>query len=112
VLYISIFDNISSPKSIFMLVISQHTIQNPEEFWKATKTITSILPSNLKLYSVYASLDKKNCTCVWECSSQKDIQSLLDKQWGSWCKTWCWEVNTATSLGLPKTALATEALHN
>lgn len=95
-----------------MLVISQHTIQKSEEFWAATKTIASILPSNLKLYSVYASMDKKNCTCVWECSSQQQVQKLLDMQWGSWCTSWCYEINTATSMGLPKTALATEALHN
>jgi hypothetical protein len=95
-----------------MLVISQHTIQNSEEFWSATKTITSLLPSNLKLYSVYASTDKKSCTCVWECSSMQEIQKLLDSNWGSWCKSWCYEVNQATSIGLPKIALTMEALHN
>lgn len=95
-----------------MLVIANHTIQNADSFWSTAKSITNMLPSNLKLYSVYASTDKKWATCIWECNSVQEVQKFIDSKLGNYCKTNCYEVNQTASIGLPKIAMTVEAIHN
>lgn len=93
-----------------MLIIAHHNIQDTEKFWSAAQTITSVLPSHLKLHSVFPSTDLKTGTCIWEAPSVMEVQKFLDDNVGSISKNFCYEVNQAASIGLPKIAM--EAANN
>jgi len=90
-----------------MLIIAQHNISNPEEFWKAAKEQTQNLPTPLKLHSVYRSKDSKSGTCLWEANSVQEVQQFLDKHAGEFAKNFCYEVNLKESIGLPDIKMAT-----
>ena len=88
-----------------MLVIAQHDISNPDEFWAAAKEVTSSLPSTLKLHSVFPSKDMKTGTCIWEAPAVGDVQNFLDDKVGRVSKNFCYEVNEEAAMGLPKAAM-------
>jgi hypothetical protein len=93
-----------------MLVIAHHNIQNTEKFWATAKTLTNVLPPNLKLHSVFPSTDLKTGTCIWEAPSVHDVQKFLDDSVGNISRNFCYEVNVAAAVGLPKIAM--EAANN
>ena len=84
-----------------MLVIAQHHISNPEEFWKSAKENTQNLPASLKLHGVYPSKDQTNATCIWEGDSAQEVQDYVDKFTSKFAKNYCYEVNEKESMGLP-----------
>ncbi len=92
-----------------MLVIAHHNIQDPQTFWSKAESITSSMPANLKLHSVFPSKDMKTGTCVWEAPSVNDVQKFLDDNVGNVSKNFCYEVDEATSMGLPKMAMEARA---
>ena len=93
-----------------MLVIANHDISDPEHFWAAAEEITKILPSNLKVHSVFPSQDGKFGTCIWEAENVEAVQEFLDKNAGQYAKNFCYGINVEKSMGLPKIEL-TEALN-
>jgi hypothetical protein len=84
-----------------MLIIAHHNISSPEKFWEAAKENTKHLPANLKLHGVYPAKDLKTGTCLWEASSEQEVQQYLDKYTGKFAKNFCYEVNVKESMGLP-----------
>jgi hypothetical protein len=92
-----------------MLVIAHHDIQDPETFWSAAKNIGSVMPSSLKLHSVFPSADMKSGTCVWEAASVGEVQKFLDDNVGNVSKNTCYEVNDAAAMGAPKMELEATA---
>ena len=90
-----------------MLIIAQHNISNPEEFWKAAKEETQHLPASMKVHGIYPSTDTKSGTCLWEANNVQDVQQFLDKYAGKFAKNFCYEVNVKESIGLPVIKLAT-----
>jgi hypothetical protein len=93
-----------------MLVIAQHKIQDTEKFWGTAQAISAALSSDLKLLNVFPSTDLKVATCLWEAPSVMDVQKLLDDNVGSISENFCYEVNEAAAIGLPK--MSTEAASN
>ncbi len=94
-----------------MLVIAQHDIQDPKAFWSKAQEVTSSLPANFKIHSVFPSKDMMAGTCVWEAPSVNDVQEFLDNNTGDAAKNFCYEVDEPTSMGLPNKML-TEAIAN
>jgi hypothetical protein len=92
-----------------MLVIAQHNIQNPSVFWSAAQNISALLPSDLKLLSVFPSKDMKMGTCLWEAPSADDVQKFLDEHVGNVSKNYCYEVDEANAMGLPKKVMEATA---
>ena len=92
-----------------MLIIAHHDIQDPGTFWSAAQNIGSIMPSNLKLHSVFPSADMKTGTCVWEAGSVDEVQKFLDDNVGNVSKNTCYEVNASAAMGAPKMELETTA---
>lgn len=88
-----------------MLIIAQHNVSNPEEFWKAAKELK--IPAALKLHSVFPSQDGKIGTCLWEGSTVQEVQQFLDKESGNFAKNFCYEVNVKEAMGLPVAKMAT-----
>lgn len=85
-----------------MLVIAQHTINNPDAFWNTAKELTSKLPSTLKLHSVYPSEDMKSGVCLWEAHTAEEVQKFLDEHMGNSAKNICYKVNISAAIGLPE----------
>ena len=92
-----------------MLVIAHHDIQDPQAFWTAAQAVTSSLPANFKLHSVFPSKDMKTGTCIWEAPSVDDVQTFLDDNVGNVSKNFCYEVDEVTSVGLPNKMFAEAA---
>ena len=91
-----------------MLIIAQHAINDPENFWNAAKEVTQNLPSGMSLHAVYPAMDSKSGTCLWEADSVSDVQSFLDENAGKFAKNTCYEVNASAAMGLPTVALKPE----
>ena len=91
-----------------MLVIAQHHISNPEEFWKIAKEHTQSLPAPLKLHGIYPSKDMKTATCIWEGNSAQEVQNYLDEFTSKFAKNYCYEVNEKESMGAPLIPMAME----
>ena len=85
-----------------MLVVAQHLINDPENFWKAAKAVTQNLPNNMAVHAIYPSKDGKTGTCIWEANSVKDVQSFLDENAGTMAKNHCYELNASEAIGLPQ----------
>jgi hypothetical protein len=94
-----------------MLIIAHHNIQDPGVFWSKAKDITSRLPENLKLHSVFPSKDMKTGTCIWEGPSAAEVQKFLDENVGNVSKNFCYEVDKEAAMGLPKTEEELTATH-
>jgi hypothetical protein len=88
-------------KSIPMLVIAHHHIQDTEKFWSAAKVVGENLPFGFKLHLVYPSMNMKISTCLWEAPSVGSVQEFLDENVGSVSKNFCYIVNQKASIGLP-----------
>lgn len=85
-----------------MLVIAQHIISDPQKFWASAKEIGAVLPSHLKLHSVFPSKDMRSGTCVWEADSTANVLRFLNENFGDISKNICYEVNEAAAIGLPQ----------
>jgi hypothetical protein len=84
-----------------MLIIAHHNISDPQSFWSAAEQVTKNLPANLKVLSVYPSMDGKTGTCLWEGDSAQSVQTFLDANAAQYAKNTCYEVNVEKSMGLP-----------
>lgn len=93
-----------------MLVIAQHKITDPEQFWSTAKTLSAAVPHYLRLHSVMPSTDQTNGTCIWEAASVSDVQQFLDEHLQEFSVNVCYEVNQEASIGLPIRAM--EAFNN
>jgi hypothetical protein len=87
-----------------MLIIAQHQIYDPDQFWATAKEITPTQPSHLKLHAVYPSKDLKTSVCLWEASGPEEVQNFLDSSLGNVSKNTCYEVNELVAIGLPQKA--------
>jgi hypothetical protein len=85
-----------------MLVIAQHNIQDPQEFWSLAQKVNALMPADLKLISVFPSRDMKMGTCLWEGPSANAVQKFLDDNVGHVSKNYCYEVDEANAMGIPK----------
>ena len=85
-----------------MLVIAHHNISDPEAFWAKAKEVTENLPGSLKVHGVYPAKDGKTGTCLWEADNVQEVQQYLDEQAGKLARNFCYEVDVAQSVGLPK----------
>ena len=85
-----------------MLVIAQHHINDPENFWKAAKAVSQSLPSGMSIHAIYPSRDGNEGTCIWEADSVDAVQTFLDENAGKLAKNVCYEINAEEAIGLPQ----------
>jgi len=84
-----------------MLVIAQHSINDPEKFWSLAKQITSVLPSHLKLHRVFPSKNMRTGTCLWEADTAANVQRFVNENVGDISENTCYELNEEAAVGLP-----------
>ena len=89
-----------------MLIIAHHNVKDPEKFWNEARTVTSKMPANFRLHSVFPSADGRKGTCVWEAPNVEDVQKFLDDMTGGMAINYCYEVNGDTAFGIPETTVA------
>ena len=85
-----------------MLVIAHHFVQDTDAFWSKAQQSMGLIPSNLKLQTVFPSTDLKTATCVWEGPNAEAVQDFVDKLFGNSVKNVCYEVNEEIAYGLPQ----------
>ena len=89
-----------------MFVIAHHFVHEPEAFWSSAQQVLDVIPSHVKLHSVYPSTDLKTGTCVWEAPNAAEVQNLVDSILGNMSRNICYEVNEEIAIGLPQKQMA------
>lgn len=86
-----------------MIIVVNHKINNPQDFWAAAQKSLSELPAEgvKKVLQVMPNADNTEATCVWEADSKEALDKYLRSKVGDWSKEIYQEVNTAAAMGLP-----------
>ncbi len=86
-----------------MIILVNHEINDPANFWKAAQENLPNLPeANVKrVVQSLPNTDMTIATCLWEADSIEALDSYLRSKVGSTSKETYYEVNTANAIGLP-----------
>jgi len=86
-----------------MFIVVNHSISDPENFWKKAMENAPLLPSS-NVQRVIQSLPNANMTasvCLWEADSIDALDGYLRGIMGDISSETYYEVNTANAMGLP-----------
>jgi hypothetical protein len=91
-----------TPKTNVMIIVVQHQINNPTDFWaSAQKSLPELPVAGVKrILQVMPNADNTAATCVWEADSTEALDKYLRSKVGDWSKETYQEVNTAAAMGL------------
>lgn len=84
-----------------MFVAVQHTIRDPEAFWKKAQEIVPNLPGHVKLHQCFPNKSGSRGICIWEGESVSAVQNYLDAQVGNVSSNDYYEVENRDSIALP-----------
>ncbi len=86
-----------------MIILVNHTINNPAIFWQSAQEHLPNLPeANVKrVLQALPNADMTVATCLWEADSIADLDAYLRNKVGNTSVETYYEVNTANSIGLP-----------
>jgi hypothetical protein len=87
-----------------MIIVVNHKINNPAEFWaSAQKSLPQLPEAGVKrVLQVMPSPDNTQATCVWEADSTETLNSYLRSKVGDASQETYQEVNVAGAMGLPQ----------
>jgi len=87
-----------------MIIVVNHKINNPAEFWASAQKSLPGLPEAgvTRVLQVMPSPDNTQATCVWEADSAETLNSYLRSKVGDWSHETYQEVNVAGAMGLPQ----------
>ena len=87
-----------------MILVVNHKINNPAEFWASAQKSLPSLPEAgvIRVIQVMPSPDNSEATCVWEADSKEMLDKYLRSKVGDWSKETYHEVNVAGAMGLPQ----------
>lgn len=83
-----------------MLIVVQHAISNPDEFWATARKAMPVLPSDLRLRQVLPAVGGDQAACVWEAPSVARLRDFLEASVGAVSRNTYWEVNAKDAVGL------------
>lgn len=91
-----------SSKTSSMIIVVNHKINNPNDFWAAAqKSLPELLVEGVKrIIQVMPNTDNTEATCVGEADSKELLDKYLRSKVGDWSKKTCQEVNTSAAMGL------------
>ena len=86
-----------------MIIVVNHTISNPTDFWASAQKSLPELPVSgvTKIIQVMPNTDMTNATCVWEADSIEALDSYLRSKIHNWGSETYYELNTAAAMGVP-----------
>ena len=87
-----------------MIIVVNHKINNPTDFWASAQAALPELPVEgiQRIIQVLPSPDNTECTCVWEADSKEALEQYLRTKVGDASKETYQEVNVAGAMGLPQ----------
>jgi len=87
-----------------MIIVVNHNISNPTEFWAAAQKSLPQLPENgvQKVMQVMPNGDMTQATCVWEADSIESLDNYLRSKVDTWSTETYYELNTAAAMGMPQ----------
>ena len=85
-----------------MIIVVNHKINNPQDFWAAAQKSLPELPAEgvKRVIQVMPNADNTEATCVWEADSKEALDKYLRSKVQNWSSETYQEVNTAGAMGL------------
>lgn len=85
-----------------MIIVVNHKINNPADFWAAAQASLPELPAEgvKRVLQVMPNADNTEATCVWEADSKEVLDKYLRSKVKDWSTETYQEVNTAGAMGL------------
>ena len=85
-----------------MIIVVNHKINNPQDFWASAQASLPELPAEgvTRIIQVMPNPDNTEATCVWEAESKEALDKYLRSKVKDWSTETYHEVNTAGAMGL------------
>jgi len=85
-----------------MIIVVNHTIFNPENFWSVAQQSLPNLPEAgvKRVLQVMPDPNGTKATCVWEADNIETLDKYLRSKVSNWSKEEYHEVNTGQAMGL------------
>lgn len=85
-----------------MIIIVNHTISNPTDFWASAQKSLPALPENgvQRVLQVMPNNDMTQATCVWEADSIATLDTYLRSKVQNWSTETYYELNAAAAMGV------------
>ena len=87
-----------------MIIVVNHKINNPTDFWASAQKSLPELPASgvQKIMQVMPNSDMTEATCVWEADSIKALDTYLRSKVYAWSEETYYELNAAAAMGMPQ----------
>ena len=87
-----------------MIIIVNHSISSPTDFWASAQKSLPMLPENgvQKVMQVMPNADMTQATCVWEADSIEVLNAYLRSKVQDWSTETYYELNAAAAMGMPQ----------
>lgn len=94
--------HICMTKTQSMIIVVNHKISNPPEFWASAQRNLPLLPASgvKRVIQVLPNKDKTEATCVWEAESIAALDVFLRRKVFDWSTDTYFELNLADTIGL------------
>ena len=96
--------NLYSLNHSIMIIVVNHQINNPADFWaSAQKSLPELPVSGVqRIIQVMPSNDMAQATCVWEADSIETLDTYLRSKVFAWSEETYYELNGAAAMGMPQ----------
>jgi hypothetical protein len=84
-----------------MIIVVNHTISKPAEFWAAAQRELPRLPAGIKIHQVMPNHDGTRATCVWEGNDVAHLRAYLEAQTGAFSENDYMAVEVANGMNVP-----------
>ena len=87
-----------------MIIVVNHSINNPTDFWASAQKSLPALPENgvQRAIQVMPNNDMTTATCVWEADSIEALDTYLRSKVQNWSTETYYELNAAAAMGMPQ----------
>lgn len=87
-----------------MIIVVNHAINNPTDFWASAQKSLPELPASgvQRVIQVMPNADMTQATCVWEADSIEVLNAYLRSKVQDWSTETYYELNTAAAMGMPQ----------
>jgi len=86
-----------------MIIVVNHKINNPADFWASAQKSLPELPAAgvQRVLQVMPNADMTQATCVWEADSIDSLNTYLRSKVSDWSEESYYELNSAAAMGVP-----------
>ena len=86
-----------------MIIVVNHKINNPADFWASAQKSLPELPASgvQRVLQVMPNADMTTATCVWEADSIDSLNTYLRSKVSDWSEETYYELNAAAAMGVP-----------